>query len=98
MELEKVLDLFYWLRIDNSVYRFSYWNSGGNVMECNDSAIVEVLLENVRMRKALKRIAEWDLPEEKCRDGSCMVPYECNHGINGARDYVKQLAKEALEG
>ena len=56
----------------------------------------EILLQNMSMRKALQRIAKWDLPTFKSNDGTTEVSYESMRGSNGARDFVKNIAKEAL--
>jgi hypothetical protein len=51
------------------------------------------------MYEALKKIANWELPptgkfwdEEKTRPTS----YETEYGSNGARDYIKSIAKNAI--
>lgn len=55
--------------------------------------------ENDRLRKALTKIANWELPETgKFWDEKEKRPmsYEAAYGSNGVRDYMKALAKNAL--
>lgn len=59
------------------------------------------LVEQVKvLREALQNIAEWNLPETgefwdeaKTRK----ISYEHNYGSNGARDYMRTIAQQALE-
>lgn len=59
------------------------------------------LTEQVKvMSTALKTIADWNLPETgefwdeaKTRK----ISYEHNYGSNGARDYMRTIAQQALE-
>lgn len=39
------------------------------------------------IKRLLKDIAEWNLPEQ----------FEFNYGSNGAREYIRKLAKQALQ-
>lgn len=55
----------------------------------------EILLENRRMRKALMFIRNWDLPLVDDGRGG-IASYEEMKGSNGARDYIRNIAKEAL--
>jgi len=63
----------------------------------NGEELNELLIENIRMRKALLRIEKWDLPKVKSLDGNSLVSYECSHGSNGAREYARQIARTALD-
>ena len=61
------------------------------------------------MRLALMQIANWTLPPAKCQDwsevnaGRATKPiefdcsYETAYGSSGARDYIRDVAKRALE-
>lgn len=66
-------------------------------METKQRTVEEVILS---LKKTLLRITNWDLPstgkfwdKEKTRPTS----YETEYGSNGARDYIRSLAKEILE-
>ncbi len=71
--------------------------------------IVELTKENRKLRKALKFIADWKLPTSTYSDwsrvnaGKATTPtqipcsYETAHGSNGARDYIRAVAAEALQ-
>ena len=50
-----------------------------------------LLLENRRMRRALEDIRNWNLPLIEGQS------YEVMMGSNGARDYMRKIAKQALE-
>lgn len=55
--------------------------------------------ETLRLRKALTQIAKWELPstgEFWDRDSEEPVSYEAKHGSNGARNYIRNIAQEAL--
>jgi len=56
-------------------------------------------LENVRLREALTRIEKWigEFPEVEMRDGK-MGSYGYAYGSNGERDYMRAVARKALEG
>ena len=55
----------------------------------------EILLENRKMRKALEFIRDWQLPMVEDSAGQ-KVSYESMRGSNGARDYMRQVADDAL--
>lgn len=62
----------------------------------------DMLAEIERLRKALQIVAMWELPATgKTYIGSNGkqhgVPYECEYGSNGSRDYMKGIARAALE-
>lgn len=59
----------------------------------------QILIENRKMRKALERIAKWrgEFPPASLRDGTPCT-YETAKGSNGARDYMREVAREALSG
>jgi hypothetical protein len=59
------------------------------------SLLEELLIENRNMRKALEFIVAWDLPKLPDHSGK-LVSYGLQRGSNGERDYMKQVAKEAL--
>lgn len=54
-------------------------------------------VENQRLRAALEKIANWELPEtgETSYNGH-PLSYEACYGSNGARDYMRQLARTTL--
>lgn len=52
---------------------------------------------NARMREALDIVAGWTLPLAVGRDGKASI-YETEYGSNGARDYMRQIARAALRG
>ena len=56
----------------------------------------QILRENRKMRKALEKIARWhgEFPPAEIRGKKCS--YESAYGSNGARDYMRRLAKNAL--
>ena len=57
----------------------------------------EILMENRTMRKALEKIAKWhgEFPQTFDRlGGECS--YEGQHGSNGARDYMRGIATDAI--
>lgn len=50
--------------------------------------------------KALNKISEWDLPSTGKYwddDKSRPISYEAQYGSNGVRDYIRAVAKEALQ-
>lgn len=52
-----------------------------------------------KLKAALTRIANWDLPATGKfwdREKTQPTSYETEYGSNGARDYIKNIAKEAL--
>lgn len=56
--------------------------------------------ENEKMRKALEVIANWQLPPTGKvwdNDNAQPISFEAEYGSNGARDYMKQVATEALK-
>ena len=55
----------------------------------------DILLENRRMRKALEFIRDWNLPMVDDRRGG-KASYESMRGSNGVRDYIRQVAEDAL--
>ncbi len=64
-----------------------------------DEYLVDVQKENTKMRAALKKIVEWELPatgefldEEKTTPAS----YGFLYGSNGERDHFRQLASSSL--
>ncbi len=60
----------------------------------NNDEAVEILKENRQMRKALEFIKAWDLPEVTLNGEKCS--YEAARGSNGARDYMRAIATDAL--
>lgn len=54
--------------------------------------------DNDRLRAALERIERWEMPAtgKKTADGRPMS-YSFCYGSNGERDYVRRVAREALE-
>lgn len=61
----------------------------------NNKEAAAILIENRRMRTALTLIRDWDLPKLKNDDGKALS-FEVEYGSNGARDYVRKIASEAL--
>lgn len=67
--------------------------------------VLEIIIQDkeVKIKKlteALEKIANWELPatgqfwdDEKTRP----MGYESAYGSNGAREYIKSIAKEALK-
>ncbi len=55
----------------------------------------KVLLENRRMRQALEFIVDWKLPNVEFKGE--MISYGAARGSNGERDYMKQVAADALQ-
>lgn len=55
----------------------------------------EILLENRKMRKALEYIRDWQLPMVDDHRGG-KASYESMRGSNGARDYMRKIAEDAL--
>lgn len=53
--------------------------------------------ENALLRRALTLIAEWNcFPEVTLSDG-CVAPYSSAYGSNGERNFIRALAREALQ-
>lgn len=48
-----------------------------------------------RLREALKFIDKWELPRTKY-DDKTSSSFEVAHGSNGARDFIRKIAREAL--
>ena len=61
----------------------------------NQSEINELLIENRKMRKALEFIYKWELPMVE-HQGE-MIIYEAARGSNGARDYMRKVAGDAID-
>ena len=60
-----------------------------------DSELLELLLENRKMRAALQHIELWLLPNVTLESGvSCS--YESVHGSKGAISTMRKVAREAL--
>lgn len=57
--------------------------------------IVELTKENRKYEIALQRIAAWNLPQAEWRGQPCS--YEVCYGSNGARDFIKKVASDALK-
>ena len=55
----------------------------------------EILLENRKMRKALEFIRDWQLPVVDDGVGG-KASYQSMRGSNGARDYMRKIANDAL--
>ena len=86
-------------KIEGKVY-FGKEYAYGRQWAFTDDEFEPVPSLNDELIKALQRIADWDLPDTgKFWDKERLVPasYESLYGSNGARDYIKNIAKEALE-
>ena len=55
----------------------------------------KTLLENRKMRKALERIRNWELPVVENEAGK-KTTYEVMHGSKGAQTYIRKIAEDAL--
>lgn len=62
-----------------------------------DDAICDLLEERNRLVAALRKIAAWELPPVVNRNGKPST-YEAEMGSNGAREYMRAVARRALEG
>lgn len=60
------------------------------------SEMESILLENRKMRKALDFIEKWELPKVKDNEGG-LYSYGAMKGSNGERDYIRDVAREALK-
>ena len=60
----------------------------------NDQELNKILLENRKMRIALERVDLWDLPKAEIDGVPCS--YGIAYGSNGERDYIRNIAREAL--
>lgn len=61
---------------------------------------MEIRSKNQIYLQALKTIAAWQLPETNefwDREKKQPMSYEAAHGSNGARDYIKNIARTAIE-
>ena len=64
------------------------------------SQVEELKVENERLRVALQKIANWELPPSgKYWDllETDPMSYEAAYGSNGVRDYIKSIAANALK-
>lgn len=68
------------------------WNGAEPVREYMRAAVEKA----ESYREALKQIAAWRLPEVSGLDGA-LSSYTAEYGSNGARDYMRALASEALK-
>lgn len=52
-----------------------------------------------KLREALRKIDEWELPEtgETWPDSNNPMSYEASHGSEGAKRYIRNIAHEALK-
>ena len=61
--------------------------------------IEERLAENERLKEALEQVVDWKMPESnKTWDDGSPMSYGAAFGSNGERDYIRGIAKAALEG
>ena len=52
-----------------------------------------------RLEKALQQVADWKMPEcNKTWDDGSPMSYSAAFGSSGERDYIRGIAKTALEG
>lgn len=51
--------------------------------------------ENKKLRETLLFIAIWQIPQVPNSAGR-LVPYGCEYGSNGERDYMRNIAQTAL--
>lgn len=58
---------------------------------------LDLLKENRKMRKALEFIRDWNLPMVDDKRGG-KASFESMKGSNGARDYIRTVADDALKG
>lgn len=70
------------------------------IIEEQKELLYQRQISKQKLTAALEKIARWELPatgtfwdEEKTRPTS----YEGEYGSNGARDYIKSVAREAIE-
>ena len=68
-----------------------------NITATLQRRVVELEAEAYRLRAALERIAKWhgEFPAATCRGES--VDYGYAYGSNGERDFMREVAREALE-
>jgi len=50
------------------------------------------------LKKALEKVVEWKMPETEkfWNDGVTPMSYSAAYGSNGERDYIRQIAQEAI--
>lgn len=60
----------------------------------DNEELAKILMENRKMRQALEFINNWDLPRVEHRGES--ISYESARGSNGARDYMRKVARDAI--
>ena len=102
------LDTFFGVRNDNLwEYGYEIWTPKGDAAPSPSSVDRGIEGENERLasqvailREALEKIAKWELPvagEFWDRDKKQLMSYEAAYGSNGSRDYIKSIAKSALD-
>lgn len=66
-------------------------------MNTNQEHLIELENKVYAYEVALQRIAKWygEFPYTEFNGKECS--YESAHGSNGARDYMRNIAKQALE-
>lgn len=62
-----------------------------------DKDAIDIMHENNRMRDALETIEIWALPVVQTEDGM-FCSYESVYGSDGAKEFVRNIASEALWG
>lgn len=66
-------------------------------MKLSQEEITNLLIENRNMTIALQFIEKWELPEVRDKATDKLWSYEASKGSNGAREYVRNIARKALE-
>ena len=62
----------------------------------DEKEIAELKAENERLKEALTKINQWQLPEAELRSGE-KCSYGVAYGSNGERDYMRSIAYKALK-
>jgi hypothetical protein len=103
METKKLLNSLQFLNyIDN---RDKSWTEDNSEIckaldEYADQKYYSLKEENERLREALTKVRNWELPSTgKFWDKEETQPmsYEAAYGTNGSRDYFKQITESALQ-
>jgi hypothetical protein len=90
-----------WLEspMSNDLSAHAYRDAYADYIREYRKSIARLQSENERLREALTKIANWELPPTGKfwdREKTQPTSYETEYGSNGARDYVKNIAKDAL--
>ncbi|WCD42733.1 hypothetical protein KQCUZIGB_CDS0013 [Pectobacterium phage Ymer] len=76
-------------------HREGIYQCDGCKVKQSFTQIQDLITENTRMADALMQIYKWDLPVVEVAGGD-VISYGSAYGSNGERDFMRQVAQDAL--